>query len=35
MFPQVLIWFAYLALMPCIFVGWAALEIKMNPKKYR
>ncbi len=34
MFPQVLIWLAYLASMPLLFVGWAALEIAAHPEKY-
>lgn len=26
---------AYIALMPVLFAAWAAIEIKMNPDKYR
>lgn len=32
MFPGVLIWLAYLALMPLMFIGWAAFEIKLRQK---
>lgn len=30
-----IIWLAYLASMPLLFIGWAALEIKLHPNKYR
>jgi hypothetical protein len=33
--PGVLLWCAYLASMPALFIAWAALEIKMHPNKYR
>jgi hypothetical protein len=35
MYWQPLIFAAYVAAMPALFIAWAALEIKMHPNKYR
>lgn len=35
MYWQPLIFVAYLATMPLIFLAFAAIEIKMHPDKYR
>lgn len=35
MYWQPLIFIAYVAALPALFVAWAALEIKMHPNKYR
>lgn len=35
MYWQSLIFLAYLAAMPALFIAWAALEIKLHPNKYR
>lgn len=33
--PGVLLWCAYLATMPFIFIAFAAIEINMHPDKYK
>ena len=35
MYWQPLIFIAYVAALPALFVAWAALEIKIHPNKYR
>lgn len=34
-FWQPLIFAAYVAALPALFVAWAAIEIKTHPKKYK